>query len=139
MEKEEFDKRMAFLKRYQELQKEIIGYTYELEKWGSIGTAINQKYQEGFGSSGENHSKPELSGVNLGDLTAQIQADIDRCKEERDNIKKAVEKVRKKRYRDVLRLKFINGMSHREIAELIEKNERSVYRVIKKAVEYLEI
>lgn len=139
MEKEEFDNRLAFLKQYQERQREIIGHTYELERWGGIGTTINQKYQEGFGSSGENTSKPELAGVNITHVTAQIQADIDKAKEERDKVKKAVEKVKKKRYRDVLRFKFINGMKNKAIAELTETTERNIYKVIKKAVEYVEI
>ena len=138
MESSEFKRKMLELERYRELQNEIVGYNYELTKWSTIGMSVSPNHSNGSGGR-RGSSKPETAAVNMELIRANIQRDIDRCNKERERIKKAVEKVDKRYYRIVLQYKFLSGMSNRTIAEKLKKNERSVYRLIKNAVEYIDI
>ena len=138
MESSEFKRKMLELERYRELQNEIVGYNYELTKWSTIGMSVSPNHSTGSGGR-RGSSKPETAAVNMELIRANIQRDIERCKKEREHIKKAVEKVDKRYYRIVLQYKFLSGMSNRTIAEKLKKNERSVYRLIKNAVEYIDM
>ena len=127
----EYERKKAILSNYISLQHSIIGYTEELAKWGAIGTKINQSYQESIGT-GENTSKPEIAGINLAEIKKNIEKDIAKCIEERDYIKNAVDTA-PSRYWEILKFRYINGLSARKIAEIMQKDERSVKRILKDA------
>lgn len=127
----EYERKKEILTRYIFLQKRICGYGEELAKWTSIGTKINQSYHEGIGTV-SNDSKPEISGINLAEIKKKIIKDIEYCVIERNKIKNAIDTA-PKRYSDVLIFRYVNGMKTREIAGIMNKDERSVRRIIKDA------
>ena len=127
----EYERKKAVLSRYLALQRSISGYGEELAKWATIGTKINQSYQEGIGA-GENTSKPENAGINLAEIKKCIIKDLDTCMLERDSIKKVISEA-PSRYREILVYRYINGFSVGAIADLMEKDERSVKRIVKDA------
>lgn len=127
----EYERKKAVLSRYLVLQRSIFGYGEELAKWASIGTKINQSYQEGIGA-GVKTSKPENAGINLAEIKKCIIKDLQSCMLERDGIKKAIAEA-PSRYREVLTYRYVNGMKEREIATIMEKDERSARRIIKTA------
>lgn len=127
----EYERKKAVLSRYLILQRSISGYGEELAKWASIGTKINQSYQEGIGV-GEKTSKPENAGINLAEIKKCIIKDLGECMLERDSIKKAISEA-PSRYREVLTYRYVNGMKEREIASIMDKDERSARRIIKTA------
>ena len=127
----EYERKKAVLSRYLALQRSISGYGEELAKWATIGTKINQSYQEGIGA-GENTSKPENAGINLAEIKKCIIKDLDTCMLERDSIKKVIGEA-PSRYREILVYRYINGFSVGAIADLMEKDERSVKRIVKDA------
>lgn len=140
MEKDEYKKRYDYLISYRDVQHRINGLSNELAKWASIGTNINQKYEQGMsGNVGGNSSKTEISGTGLARVKAQIEAEITQAENERDKVKKAVEKVGNRRYRLILTYRFINSMSCKKIADMIGKSERAVYKIIRAAIEQIEI
>lgn len=127
----EYERKKEILSKYISLQHSIIGYTEELAKWGAIGTKINQSYQEGIGTE-KNISKPEIAGTNLAEIKKKIETDMVKCVEERDYIKKHINTA-PIRYREILVFRYINGLSARKIAEIMQKDERSVKRILKDA------
>ena len=127
----EYDRKKSMLSRYLLLQRSISGYGEELAKWASIGTKINQTYSDSIGSGG-NTSKTEIGGINLAEIKKSIIRDLSTCMDEREAIKKAIETAPIK-YRDVLTFRYVNGLKEREIADLMEKDERSARRIIKEA------
>ena len=135
---QEYERKKEILSKYISLQHSIIGYTEELAKWGTIGTKINQTYKESIGT-GANTSKTEIAGTNLAEIKKNIENDISKCTVEREAIKNAIDSVTKGRYREVLTLRYISGLTLRRMTEILQKDERNLKRVLKEAVLSVEI
>lgn len=127
----EYERKKAILSKYISLQRSIARYGEELAKWAAIGTKINQSYQESIGT-GDQNSKTENAGINLAEIKKKIIKDIESCILERDNLKNAI-KTAPNRYREILIFRYINGLSIGRIAETMQKDERSIKRILKDA------
>lgn len=135
---DDYKRKSNILFAYQDLQKRVVALSYELTKWGTIGTGIQQRYEQGFGG-GDVSSKPEIAGAGLAEVTQKIKAELQEATKARDKIKQAIDSVKNRRYRAMLTYRFINGMSCSEVATMIGKTERSVYMIIKHAVKLTEV
>lgn len=135
----EFERKKIFLSQYQEAQKRIAGLTEEMEKWGCLATKVNQAYNLGGTGGGNGSSKAETGAVNITFILAQIQAEIKTAEEIRIEVSKACQKASKRRYKALLSLRYVNGMSTRQIANLYAVDERSMRRSINHAIDELDI
>ena len=129
-----------YLEEYQSLQRAIIGFTSELEKWKSIGGKVNSVMDATGVRSGGNVSKVERSAVNTSDILRDIQNDINKAQKHRGDIVATInEKSAKMRHRELLTLHFVNGMSVRQIAKLYSKEDKTVSNAISVAIRELDI
>ena len=129
-----------YLMHYQNLQNRIIGLTHEIEKWESIASKVNSAINGSGVSSCDNSSKVERGAVNVADIINSIQTEINSAKDVRDEILTTIRtKCRVMRYREVLEMYFINGMSVYSIAKVLKKEEKSVHKIINAALKELDI
>ena len=129
-----------YLMHYQNLQNRIIGLAHEIEKWESIASKVNSAINGSGVSSGDNSSKVERGAVNVADIINSIQTEINSAKDVRDEILTTIRtKCRVMRYREVLEMYFINGMSVYSIAKVLKKEEKSVHKIINAALKELDI
>ena len=129
-----------YLMHYQNLQNRIIGLTHEIEKWESIASKVNSAINGSGVSSGDNSSKVERGAVNVADIINSIQTEINSAKDVREEILNTIRtKCRVMRYREVLEMYFINGMSVYSIAKVLKKEEKSVHKIINAALKELDI
>ena len=135
----EFERKKLYLNQYQEAQRKIAGLTAEMEKWGCLATKVNQAYNLGGSGGGNGSSKAETGAVNITALLAQIQAEIITAENVRGMVVKACEKATKRRYKALLQMRFVNGLSPAKIAEACDKDERSIRRSINHAIDELDI
>ena len=135
----EFERKKMYLNQYQEAQRKIAGLTAEMEKWGCIATKVNQAYDITGCGNGKGSSKTEMGAINISSILAKINAEIKDAETVRQSVKEAVKKVQKKRYRELLEMRYINGLTPHEISDLYEKDERSIRRTINHAIETLDI
>ena len=135
----EFERKKIFLQQYQDAQKRIYALTEEMEKWGCIATKVNQAYDITGCGNGNGSSKAETGAVNITALLAQIQAEIRTAENVRGMVVKACEKAPKRRYKALLQMRFVNGLSPAKIAEACDKDERSIRRSINHAIDELDI
>ena len=135
----EFERKKIFFQHYQDAQKRIYALTEEMEKWGCIATKVNQAYDITGCGNGKGSSKAETGAVNIASILAKINAEIKDAETVRQSVKEAVKKVQKKRYRELLEMRYINGLTPHEISDLYEKDERSIRRTINHAIETLDI
>lgn len=129
-----------YLMHYQNLQNRIIGLTHEIEKWESIASKVNSAINGSGVSSGDNSSKVERGAVNVADIINSIQTEINSAKDVREEILTTIRtKCRVMRYREVLEMHFINGMSVYNIAKALKKEDKSVHKIINAALKELDI
>lgn len=135
----EFERKKLYLNQYQEAQRKIAGLTAEMEKWVCIATKVNQAYDITGCGNGKGSSKAETGAVNIASILAEIQKDINDAVILRQSVKDAINKAKKKRYRELLERRYINGMTPAKISELYGKDERSIRRTINHAIDTLDI
>ena len=129
-----------YLMHYQSVQNRIIGLTHEIDKWESIASKVNSAINGSGVYSGDNSSKVERGAVNVADIIKSIQIEINGAKDVRDEILNTIRtKCRVMRYREVLEMYFINGMSVYSIAKALKKEEKSVHKIINAALKELDI
>jgi hypothetical protein len=129
-----------FLGEYQRIQNRIVGLTFEIEKWKSIGDKVNSAMDASGVHGGGNSSKVERSAVNTSDILADIQKDVNKAKKQRADIITIInEKSRKMRHRELLTMHFINGMSARQIAKQYKKEYKTVENAITVALKEMDM
>ena len=135
----EFERKKIFLQQYQDAQKRIYALTEEMEKWVCLAAKANQAYDITGRGNVKGSSKTEIGAINISPILAKINAEIKDAETVRQSVKEAVKKVQKKRYRELLEMRYINGLTPHEISDLYEKDERSIRRTINHAIETLDI
>lgn len=107
----EFERKKIFLQQYQESQKRISALAEEMEKWGCLATKVNQAYDITGSGSGKGSSKAETGAINISSILAKINAEIKDAEILRQSVKDAIKKAQKKRYMELLEMRYINGLT----------------------------
>lgn len=129
-----------YLMHYQHAQNRIIGLTHEIEKWQGIAEQVNSALNNYGISSGDNGSKVERGAVNVADIITSIQKEIDSAKQVRDEVFTTIQtKCGKMRHRELLEMRFVNGMSENEIAKINKKDVKSISKAITAAIKSMDI
>lgn len=129
-----------YLMQYQSAQNRIIGLTHEIEKWQGIAEKVNSAMNNSGVSSGDNSSKVERGAVNVADIITSIQKEIDSAKQIRDEVFTTIQtKCGKMRHRELLEMRFVNGMSENEIAKINKKDVKSISKAITAAIKSMDI
>ena len=129
-----------YLMQYQSAQNRIIGLTHEIEKWQGIAEQVNSALNNAGVLSGGNSSKVERGAVNVADIITSIQKEIDSAKQIRDEVFTTIHtKCGKMRHRELLEMRFVNGMSENEIAKINKKDVKSISKAITAAIKSMDI
>jgi len=103
------------------------------------GTEVNNAISATC-AAGNNESKVEKSAVNVADIVTTLQECLNTALNQRDEVLNVIEtKCSKMRYREVLEMRFVHGMSEYEISKVIKKEEKSVSKIITTAIKELDI
>lgn len=135
----EYEQKIAFLEQYRKLYYRCIGLEHEKQQWDDFALRINQQYDTvGSGGSG-NSSKVEVGKVASVDILAQIDAELKRATELRENVKNAVKRLKNDYHVGILELHYINGLPLWKIAQVMKKTEKTIKSVHKTAVNLIEL
>ena len=134
----DYYEKVEFLKSYYFAGLRIKGLQEEKQHWKDYGVDIAQKYSPAPASvCGD--GKISKSATNTLSVEDQINIELKTAAQIRESVKNAIESVKNRRYRIVLYMHHISCMSFADIATKLDKTERNVYNVYKKAVNDLEI
>lgn len=128
-----------YLEGYRRTQARIVAMAMEIEKWQTIGEKVNNDIGTGGGGNYKT-SKVEKSAVNVADIIADIQLEINGAKQQREAIKNTIDNGCKfLRHQEILTMRYINGMSVWKIAKVLHKEEKTVSNMINAALKELNI
>lgn len=129
-----------YMMRYQNAQNRIIGLTHEIEKWQGIAEKVNSAINNSGISACDNSSKVERGAINVADIITSIKIEINSAKDVREEVLAAIHtKCGKMRHRELLEMRFVNGMSEREIAKINKKDVKSISKAITAAIKSMDI
>ena len=132
-----YKQKLEYLYGYKNKVAQIAIFIEEHERWMAIGAKVNQAFNsEPSSGSGDGSSRVERSAMEL----ARIDKEIENAIADRDAILHTIRtRSRNKRYVLLLELRFVGGMSYNRIANVIDKDVRTVQRVMHKAIDSLDI
>ncbi len=135
-----YKEKVDFLKSYQAAVHRMKGLSLEYEKYKHIGGAISQQISAAPAHGSGTGDKTGKAGMGMADIRNQIEQETREAFEIRKNVKAAIDnKCKRKRYAEILTLKYINGMSDSGIADEYKKDVRTIKNVLRTAIESLDI
>ena len=137
-EKEKNEIKKAWLSGYRESMNRIKALSEELQRWKDIAERVNQSLNPAPPSGGGS-DKIGRAAVMIADLQRSIEAEIQEAEEKRTARIKSIESIRNTRYRTVLRMYYISGMSFFKISCILGKSERNIQDIHKKAIRQVQI
>lgn len=123
----------AYLSQYKYVLQDIKALLEEYERIKTIATHITQTITPTPGGSG-NDSKLERCAIEMAEISAKLEKRINSMTDTKDEIEAKIAAVKGKRYQQVLRYRYISGMTNAQIAELTDKSDRQISRIMRKAL-----
>ncbi|ADH98307.1 DUF1492 domain-containing protein [Salisediminibacterium selenitireducens] len=104
-----------------------------------LALKVTTTYQDNPVQGGlRENSRMEASLVDLMALGEEINADIDRLIEVKQEIRRAVKTVDNLSYQPVLEMRYLDGRSWDDVAEIMSYDKRTVHRIHGRAIRELE-
>ena len=104
-----------------------------------LALKVTTTYQDIHVQGGpQENSRMEASLTDMMALGEEINADIDRLIEVKQEIRKAMKAVDNLSYQLVLEMRYLDGRSWDEVAEVMSYDIRTVYRLHGRAIRQLE-
>lgn len=136
----DFKQKHNYLMGYRRKMAQIESDTVEYERWVTIGAKMTQAFNAAPPSSCGSSSRVEKSGIELMEIYDKLQREIQEALRCRDRIRKVInERAKKPRYAELLRWRYISGMTNAKIAEMIGKSEKTVSHAMVRAIETLDL
>lgn len=136
-----YKQKLEYLSEYRDEMIKIEGNLTEYEKWFTMGTKATQmlSFCGSIGSS-DNSNKIERAAIEMAKIAQQLDNECKLAQARREEILDVIRhKAKNKRHAEILEMKFIKGMSYTRISMVINKDVRTVQRVIHKAIDSLDI
>jgi DNA-directed RNA polymerase specialized sigma24 family protein len=128
-----YQEKVDFLETYQEYTLKLYGLTREAQMWREIaaGTSSNN---DGMPGSHAVSKKVQDATVRAADLVNIINKEIETAKAKREAVRELIKTVPNTRYRLLMEMHYINGLSVADISRKNDKGEKWIREMLKKAV-----
>lgn len=135
-----WQEKKARLRRVMALKAEVSALTDEVEELRALATTISAIRADGEGKakSGGGNSRIENVVEQLDEITRRLLLTTARYARVYTEAESAIAAVPDDRYRTILRLKYINGLSWESVAERVGLTARRVRQLHRIAVEKIE-
>lgn len=128
-----------YLEKYTLNRARIRGLLMDLEFWESYASSTSQSLKPIMVSTSGSTGKMEQGAVNAVAVIEQITRSIAECEKERKEVYETIGMVHSPRYRTVLEMIFIDGMSIAQVAGEFGKSYQGMNNIYHKAMEQITI
>ena len=118
-----------WLIRYRDIDDEIDELLDERRRWMEVATKITATGGDGMPGGGSERGALENAAIKCADISAQIDSKISEMVMVRREIRKSISHVRDHRYRRLLRLHYISGMTFEEVADKMHYTVRWILKM----------
>ena len=127
-----------FLNQYLSARREISIKLDEIAKLRSLAAKVTQSFS-GTLAGGENSSRVELAAAKIVDLEKEIGREIDNLEKVICQVEQTIDTLQNQNQRNVLKLRYLNGMKWEQIAVKLNYNYRWILRIHGLALKNLAI
>lgn len=135
---DEHREKIAWLRQYQYLDKEVDRNMKELEKWSSRATSITGSI-DAMPRSGGVSDKVGEAVVNFDEVRNQLQECIDQALSLRKSIEDQIGGIEEAYLREIMRARYFDGKTWEEIAFRNNYHWKYVHQLHEKALDQIEI
>lgn len=134
-----YKEKKEILEGYISCQHKIVGLQKELENWETIATSITQKITPVIVNTNDNNSKVETCAIKCVEIQQKIIDEIKSAQYNRNIVQDAIERMKDTRKRDILTMRYVNGMSVSDIAIKLNKDRNNIYKMIRTGIRNVEL
>lgn|SRR5574344_319193 len=136
--KDELKVKREYLERYGYIKAEMKPLMEEYTKWSNMRDRITQ-LSDGMPHVQSNGSKPENVALEIQTILEQLSDCVKADSDALNSISATISHVFPYRYRNILTMRYISGMSVNQIAQSIGKDREKMYVIIDNAVKAINI
>lgn len=133
---EELEYKKAWLREYRLSMERARSLSEELRRWKDIAEKATQSFDP-VPTGGGVSDRVGNAAAMIADIEREIEQEIAFAKDARKERVRAINAVQNPRYRMVLRMYYIAGMSFYKISCVLGKSERNIQDIHRKAVEQI--
>lgn len=134
-----YKEKRELLNSYRSSVVRIKGLQRELEEWETIATNITRKIKPVMVHSSKTGSKLESDAIKILEIETQLNQELNSIIQTRTSVNDIINTVRDTRKRDILTLRYINGIPVREIARNRNVAEQNIHKIIKRTIQSINI
>lgn len=127
------------LNSYRSTVFKIKGLQRELEEWQTISTNITQKINPVMAHSNKTGSKLESDAIRVVEIENKIRQELNAAIDTRDSVRSIINSIKDTRKRDILTLRYVNGIPVKEIARSRNVAEQNIHKIIKRSIQSIDI
>ena len=131
--------KQAYLMQYQAAERRITRLLDEKTEWMEKATAISPTYSAVPRGKGNGNDRVQTAVSRIIDLEKELDKEIDRQVDLRLSIEGAVRKLDDDRFQDILRYRYIDGMTWEAIAAAMHFTYQWVCKLHGEALKAVEI
>ena len=133
------EEKKRYLKRYIQIERQIEQKTDELARLRSLAEKITPSLRDSPSTGSQDGCPLERAMEQIIEMERQIDRDIDSMVIIRREVHQTIAAVGCAVYRDVLRLRYINGMTYEQISARTNYSLVHIYRIHKAALDAVVI
>ena len=134
-----YKEKRELLNSYRSSVIRIKGLQRELGEWEAIANNITQKIKPVMVNSSKTGSKLESDAIKILEIETQLNQELNAIIQTRTSVNDIINTVRDTRKRDILTLRYINGIPVREIARNRNVAEQNIHKIIKRTIQSINI
>lgn len=131
--------KIKYLSQYRNLCYKIRGNSEEIERLTALATNITQTLSLTPVNHNSQSAKMENPAMHIVEIIDQLKEETRILQKERNHVLSLIDKVRNPRYKMILTMWYVNGLSAREIANILDKTEQNIYKVRRNAIAEIEL
>lgn len=132
-----YEEKKEYLSQYVNEKRNIDAYLRDLEYWKTVGESMTAG--DGSGGGTGTGSKVETAATNIAVIKGKIAEDIRLSAEKREEVKKAIERIKTGKYKTVVIDIYIAGKSRDDVANERGVTVKKINGMIRRALEQLDI
>lgn len=133
-----YQEKVEWLKGYRIIDAKVEKLTEEVILWNDRATKITSSFSQEPKAAGSGDQLQKCVD-KICELQEEIAREMQQLRELRRQIEMAINTLEDERFRGILYLRYIEGMTFEQVADRILYSSKQVYRIHKKAVEKLKM
>lgn len=119
--------KIEYLRKYLDLEPEIIHLQNEIKKWRSVAEKSTPTFcAAGSGNIGADRLQAAVEQIAV--LESQLAGELEKAVSARRDVEAVIKTVQNIRFQTMMRFRYVEGMPFEQIAEIMGRSSKQIHR-----------